>query len=390
MFKIALRTMPAACLAASFSWPVMAAISPTPTAPSIDAKGYVLLDYNSGQIISEKNAHETLNPASLTKMMTSYIIGQEIKQGNISLDDDVVISEKAWAKNFPGSSKMFIEVGTTVKVADLNRGIVIQSGNDASVAMAEHIAGSSDAFVTLMNNWAAKLAMENTQYANPHGLDNDNLYTTPYDMSLLAQALIRDVPEEFSLYSEKSFTYNGITQYNRNSLLWDSSLNVDGMKTGHTSKAGYSLVSTATQDHMRLIAVVMGTDSPEARSAESKKLLNYGFRFFDTVALHQQGDVLATERVWLGQQPDVALGVMQDIQLTVPRAQVEDLTANFSIDEVLEAPLQQGQQIGSVNYQMDGTTIATFPLVTMEAVEAGSWFSQLIDRIKQYFSNLFS
>lgn len=205
------------------------------------------MDYHSGKILAGYKEYDQIPPASLTKMMTSYVIGQEIKRGNISMDDTVVVSKNAWAKNFPGSSKMFIEVGSEVKVSDLNRGIIIQSGNDACVAMAEHVAGSTDSFVDLMNAWAKSLGMNSTHFANVHGLDNPDLYTTPYDMALLAQGLIRDVPDEFAIYKEKSFTYNGITQYNRNSLLWDKSLNVDGLKTGHTNNAGYSLVSTATE-----------------------------------------------------------------------------------------------------------------------------------------------
>ncbi|OEF72587.1 D-alanyl-D-alanine carboxypeptidase, partial [Vibrio splendidus 1F-157] len=265
----------------SFAAPIV-----VPDAPQIAAKGFVLMDYHSGKVLAEKEMNTQLSPASLTKMMTSYVIGQELERGNINLNDDVVISENAWAKNFPDSSKMFIEVGTTVKVEELNRGIIIQSGNDATVAMAEHIAGSEDAFVDLMNAWASSIGMKDTHFANVHGLDNPNLYSTPYDMALLGQALIRDVPDEYRIYSEKKFTYNGITQYNRNGLLWDKSMNVDGIKTGHTSKAGYSLVSSATEGKMRLVAVVMGTKNANARKTESKKLLSYGFRFFETVAPH--------------------------------------------------------------------------------------------------------
>ncbi len=285
----------------------VAAPNVVPEPPQIAAKGYILMDYHSGKILAEKNADKRTPPASLTKMMTSYVIGQEMLRGNISPDDDVVISKNAWAKNFPGSSKMFIEVGTTVKAGDLNKGIIIQSGNDACVAMAEHVAGSTDAFVDLMNAWAKTLGLTNTHFTNVHGLDNPDLYSSPHDMAKLAQALIRDVPAEFAIYKEKSFTYNGITQYNRNSLLWDKSLNVDGLKTGHTDNAGYSLVSTATEGKMRLISVVMGTDSPNARKAESKKLLNYGFRFFETLSPHKANETFVKERVWMGDKEEVAL-----------------------------------------------------------------------------------
>ncbi len=250
-----------------------------PDAPTLSAKGYVLMDYNTGKVLVEKDANVKLNPASLTKLMTSYVAGQEMKQGNISDKDRVVISRNAWAKNFPDSSKMFIEVGSEVPLMDLFRGLIVQSGNDASVAIAEHVAGSEQSFVSLMNSWAKKLGMNNSHFANPHGLDHGDLYTTPYDIALLGQALIRDLPTIYPLYSEKSFTYNNITQRNRNGLLNDPSMNVDGMKTGYTSGAGYSLTSSATEGDMRLIAVVMGTKSTKTREIESKQLLNYGFRF---------------------------------------------------------------------------------------------------------------
>ncbi|MEP1870524.1 MAG: D-alanyl-D-alanine carboxypeptidase family protein, partial [Paraglaciecola sp.] len=222
-----------------------------PPAPSVASKGFVLMDFQTNNIIAEQNADIQIPPASLTKMMTSYVIGQELANGNISETDLVTISENAWAKNFPDSSKMFIEVGKQVSVADLNRGIIIQSGNDACVAMAEHIAGSESAFATMMNMHAQKLGMNSTHFVNSHGLHDADHYTTPRDMALLSAALIRDVPEEYALYAEKEFTYNDIKQYNRNGLLWDKSLNVDGIKTGHTSDAGYSLITSATQGDMR-------------------------------------------------------------------------------------------------------------------------------------------
>ncbi|MEF1207052.1 D-alanyl-D-alanine carboxypeptidase family protein, partial [Photobacterium damselae] len=295
----------------SLSFSSFAAPSVIPDAPSLSAKGYVLMDYHTGRVLVEHNANEKLNPASLTKLMTSYVAGQEMKQGNISKDDVVVISRNAWARNFHDSSKMFIEVGAEVPMMDLFRGLIIQSGNDASVAIAEHVAGSQDAFVGLMNSWAKKLNMNNSRFANAHGLDHDDLYSTPYDIALLGQALIRDLPDIYPLYSEKSFTYNNITQRNRNGLLHDSSMNVDGMKTGYTSGAGYSLASSATEGDMRLIAVVMGTKSPKIRQAESKQLLNYGFRFFDTVSPHKAGDEIMTERIWMGDREQVKLGVAE-------------------------------------------------------------------------------
>ncbi|MGI2855906.1 serine hydrolase [Shewanella algae] len=361
-----------------------------PDAPDVAAKAYVLMDYNSGRLLAENNAYESLNPASLTKMMTSYVIGQEIQAGNLSPDDDVTVSKNAWSKNFPDSSKMFIEVGKTVKVSDLNRGIIIQSGNDACVAMAEHIAGTEGAFVDLMNSWAKQLGMRDSYFENSHGLDSNNHKSTAYDMALLGAALIRDVPNEYDIYKEKSFTYNGIKQYNRNGLLWDNSLNVDGIKTGHTSGAGYNLVSSATKDGMRLIAVVMGTKSEAARKAESKKLLNYGFRFFETITPYKAGDSFVTQKIWYGDRDTVDLGVTTDTPVTINRGQAKNLQANFELTKELTAPLAKGEVVGRVYFQLDGKDIAQFPLVTLEEVNEGGWFSKLMDYFKQMFAGWFS
>ncbi len=376
-------------LSATFAQSAFASPVVVPDAPQIAAKGYVLMDYHSGKVLAEKEMNTKLSPASLTKMMTSYVIGQELARGNISEDDDVTISKNAWAKNFPDSSKMFIEVGTTVKVRDLNRGIIIQSGNDACVAMAEHIAGSEDAFVDLMNAWANTLGMKNSHFANVHGLDNSELYSTPYDMALLGKALIRDVPDEYRVYSEKKFTYNGITQYNRNGLLWDKSMNVDGIKTGHTSNAGYSLVSSATEGQMRLVAVVMGTKDANARKSESKKLLSYGFRFFETVAPHTAGETFVEEKVWMGNKDTVALGLDQDTYVTLPRGEAKNLKASFVLEKELEAPINKGDVVGKLYYQIDGEDIAEYPLMALETVEQGSLFSRLWDYIVLLFKSFF-
>ncbi|EGR1343588.1 serine hydrolase [Vibrio parahaemolyticus] len=376
-------------LSATFAQSAFASPVVVPDAPQIAAKGYVLMDYHSGKVLAEKEMNTKLSPASLTKMMTSYVIGQELARGNISEDDDVTISKNAWAKNFPDSSKMFIEVGTTVKVRDLNRGIIIQSGNDACVAMAEHIAGSEDAFVDLMNAWANTLGMKNSHFANVHGLDNSELYSTPYDMALLGKALIRDVPDEYRVYSEKKFTYNGITQYNRNGLLWDKSMNVDGIKTGHTSNAGYSLVSSATEGQMRLVAVVMGTKDANARKSESKKLLSYGFRFFETVAPHKAGETFVEEKVWMGNKDTVALGLDQDTYVTLPRGEAKNLKASFVLEKELEAPINKGDVVGRLYYQIDGEDIAEYPLMALETIEQGSLFSRLWDYIVLLFKSFF-
>ena len=372
-----------------FSINVFSAPMIIPKAPSIAAKGYLLIDFNSGKVLSENNSEELLEPASLTKMMTSYIIGQELKSGNLNLDDKVTISENAWSKNFPDSSKMFIEVGKEVTVEDLNRGIIIQSGNDACVAMAEHIAGSEGAFADLMNSWALQLGMNKTHFVNSHGLHADGHHTTARDMAILAKALITDVPTEYRIYSEKSFKFNGIVQYNRNGLLWDKSLNVDGIKTGHTSAAGYSLVSSATKDGMRLISVVMGARSDEGRKVESKKLLNWGFRFFETITPYKANDQLASERIWMGQQANIRLGVAVDTPLTLPRNQSQNLKADFVIDNELRAPIQKGDKVGQVNYTLEDEAIATYDLIALETVEEGGIFSRIIDYIKLLFIGWF-
>ncbi|KJY87174.1 D-alanyl-D-alanine carboxypeptidase [Pseudoalteromonas piscicida] len=357
-----------------------------PSPPQINAKGYFLVDFTTGKVIAEGEADTKLAPASLTKMMTSYVIGTEIAAGNISPSDQVTISEKAWAKNFPGSSVMFIEVGKQVSVDDLNHGIIIQSGNDACVAMAEHIAGSESAFADLMNAHAEKLGMTNTHFINSHGLDTDEHYTTPRDMATLGAALIRDVPDEYALYKKKSFSYNGIKQYNRNSLLWDASLEVDGIKTGHTSDAGYSLVTSAIKDDMRLVAVVMGTESERARKVESKKLLNYGFRFFETITPYQAGDAFADQRVWMGNKETVSLGIMEDTPITIPRGQSKNLKANFELDKTLEAPLAKGTKVGTLFLQLEGEDVAQYPLVTLEEIQEGGFFSKIYDYLRLQIS----
>ncbi len=365
----------------------MPASAITPPPPQIKAKGYLLVDSETGRVLADDNADTQLAPASLTKMMTSYIIGSEIKEGNINSTDIVTVSETAWAKNFPDSSKMFIEVGKEITVDDLNRGIIVQSGNDACVAMAEHIAGSESAFADVMNAYAVKLGMDHSQFRNSHGLPDPDHYTTPRDMAVLAKALINDVPEEYAIYSEKSFTFNGIKQYNRNGLLWDKSLNVDGIKTGHTNEAGYSLVSSATKGEMRLISVVMGADSERGRKVESKKLLNYGFRYFETVTLYDAGHKFADQPIWMADQDTIGLGIAEDILITIPRGQRKNLKSNVSLDKQLEAPIKKGQVVGKLILQLDNEDIAEYPLTTLETIEKGSLVSQAMDYIKMQFIN---
>ena len=369
----------------SISAPALAQIV-IPQPPEVGAKGHILLDFDTGKVMSEMNADMSLAPASLTKMMTSYVIGTELKNGNITNEDMVTISENAWAKNFPGSSLMFLEVGNKVSVANLNRGIIIQSGNDACVAMAEHIAGSESAFVDLMNAHAQRLGMHNSHFGNSHGLPTAEHYTTPRDMAILAAALIRDVPNEYAIYSEKEFTFNNIKQYNRNSLLWDRSLDVDGIKTGHTSEAGYSLITSATRDGMRLISVVMGTPNERARQTENKKLLTYGFRFFETITPYPAGEKFAEQRIWLGDKETIQLGILNALQVTIPRGQRKNMQADFTLNQELSAPISKGQQVGTVYLKLNGEDIATYPLVALEDVAEGGFFSRMIDYVKMQFN----
>jgi D-alanyl-D-alanine carboxypeptidase (penicillin-binding protein 5/6) len=353
-----------------------------PPPPSVAAGGFLLMDHNTGHVIAEQNIDMRLHPASLTKIMTVYVVGKEIQAGNISMDDMVTISENAWAKNFPDSSKMFIEVGTKVSVSDLMHGIMVQSGNDACVAIAEHIAGSEEAFASMMNAHAQSLGMDNTNFVNSHGLHDADHYTSPRDMATLSSALIREVPDMYALYSVKEFTYNGIKQFNRNSLLWDKSMNVDGIKTGHTSDAGYSLITSATQGDMRLVSVVMGTESERSRKVENKKLLRYGFRFYESVTPYSAGDSFVAQRIFMGDRDTVELGLNQDTPITLPRGATDKLKAHFKLTEKLEAPIEKGQVVGSLYLQLDDENIAEYPLVTLHEVQEGG----LMDKLSDYIS----
>ncbi|EGQ9294704.1 TPA: D-alanyl-D-alanine carboxypeptidase [Vibrio parahaemolyticus] len=374
---------------ATFSHFAFAAPTVVPNAPELSSRGYVLMDYHTGKVLVERDADKRLNPASLTKLMTAYVAGQEVNAGNISLDDQVVISRNAWAKNFPDSSKMFIEVNTSVSLSDLYRGLVVQSGNDASVAIAEHVAGSEAGFVSLMNSWASQLGLTNSSFTNPHGLDSDGLYSTPHDIAKLGQAIIRDLPDIYPMYSETSFTYNGITQYNRNGLLRDRSMNVDGMKTGYTSGAGYSLATSATNGDMRLIAVVMGAKSQSVRESESKQLLSYGFRFYDTLMPTAAGTDIANARVWMGQKDELKVGVNRDVYLTLPKGDVNKLKAEVEYNGDLLAPIAQDQVVGTLLYKVDGKVVKETELVALEPVEEGGIFKRIMDWFKRLVASWF-
>ncbi|MBE3468819.1 MULTISPECIES: D-alanyl-D-alanine carboxypeptidase DacA [Enterobacter] len=364
-----------------------------PGVPQIDAESYILIDYNSGKVLAEQNADVRRDPASLTKMMTSYVIGQAMKAGKFKETDLVTIGNDAWATGnpvFKGSSLMFLKPGMQVPVSQLIRGINLQSGNDACVAMADFAAGSQDAFVGLMNSYVSALGLKNTHFQTVHGLDAEGQYSSARDMALIGQALIRDVPNEYSIYKEKEFTFNGIRQTNRNGLLWDNSLNVDGIKTGHTDKAGYNLVASATEGQMRLISAVMGGRTFKGRETESKKLLTWGFRFFETVNPLKAGKEFASEPVWFGDNDRASLGVDKDLYLTIPRGRMKDLKASYVLNTTeLHAPLQKNQVVGTINFQLDGKTIDQRPLVVLEEIPEGNFFGKIIDYIKLMFHHWF-
>ncbi|UAW99982.1 D-alanyl-D-alanine carboxypeptidase [Halopseudomonas nanhaiensis] len=357
-----------------------------PTAPQLAASSYLLIDAQSGKVLVEHNADEPLPPASLTKMMTSYIASLEIQRGQIGEEDMVLVSEKAWRM---GGSKMFIEVGTQVRVIDLLRGIIIQSGNDASIAMAEHIAGSEEAFADLMNSHARRLGMTNTHFENATGWPADGHLASARDLAILAKAIIRDDPEHYQIYKEKEFLWHGIKQPNRNLMLWRDST-VDGLKTGHTEEAGYCLVSSAERDGMRLISVVMGTSSEAARAAETQKLLTWGFRFFETRAFYQPGQVVSSARVWAGAQEQVELGLSEGLVLTMPRGQMDKLEAGVSVNSAIKAPIAAGDELGQVEVKLGDEIVHTAPLVALQAVEEAGIFGRLWDTIRLFFYNLFN
>lgn len=355
-----------------------------PAAPKLAASSYVLMDADSGQILVEHNADKQLPPASLTKMMTAYMVEAEIAKGSITPNDQVLVSVKAWKA--PGS-RMFIKEGTSVSISDLLKGIIIQSGNDASIAVAEHIGGSEEAFADLMTQHALALGMKNTQYMNATGLPAQGHFSTARDLAILADHIIKDYPEQYSVYAEKYFTYNNIRQPNRNRLLWRDK-SVDGLKTGHTEEAGYCLVASAKRSGMRLISVVMGTKSEEARARESQKLLAYGFRYYETLKPYTAGEVLNEPRVWAGESDKVKLGIKDDLSMTIPRGQAKRLTAKLNVNKVIKAPIAAGESFGVVQISLDGKVLAERPLVALESVQEGGFFKRLWDSIVLFFTDL--
>ena len=358
-----------------------AAAKPIPDPPALNATSYILVDFDSGRVIAEKNPDDHIEPASITKLMTAYLVDKAIVDGDITLDDMVTISEKAWRMK---GSKMFVEVGKQVSVEELLKGLIIQSGNDASVALAEHVAGSESAFAGYMNHQAQLLGMSNTNFVNATGWPDKDHYSSARDIATLTQAVILEFPESYRYYKEREYTFNKIRQFNRNRLLWRDE-SVDGVKTGHTEAAGFCLVASAQRDEMRLISVVLGTESDKARTQSSQSLLNYGFRFFETHQLYRAEEILKATRVWYGDQEQVNLGVGKDIHITIPRGRYRDLDAAMEIDREISAPIARGQQLGRVSIKLDDELILSEDIVAMQAVAAGSLFARAMDRIKLMF-----
>ena len=368
-------------------WGAMAATAAPiiiPAAPQIGAESYLLIDAATGDVLASENARMRLPPASLTKIMTSYIIADEIEQGRITLDDRVPISVKAWRME---GSRMFIREGTEVSVADLLRGIVIQSGNDASVAMAEYITGDEEAFAGLMTQTAKSLGMNNTNFMNATGLPDEMHYTTAEDLAVLTRALINRFPEHYAIYSEKYFSYNDIRQANRNALLWRDD-SVDGVKTGHTQAAGYCLVASAMENDTRLISVVMGARDERTRAAESQKLLNYGFRYYETVNLYAAGSSLKRVRVWSGLHESLEVGLDDAITLTIPRGGRDQLKAEINLQDVIEAPIERGQSLGALTLSLGDEMLVERPVVALNPVQEAGWLSSTLDDVQLMFIDL--
>jgi D-alanyl-D-alanine carboxypeptidase (penicillin-binding protein 5/6) len=352
-----------------------------PTAPSVNAKSYLLIDHHSGHVLTEKNATERVEPASLTKLMTAYVVMHEIEQGSVKMEEEVTVSEKAWRMK---GSRMFIEVNSKVSVKDLMLGMIIQSGNDASVALAEHTAGSEESFAALMNQHAARLGMNDSHFVNSTGWPDKEHYTTVSDLAILSRALIEEFPEHYALYKIKKFTYNNIPQFNRNRLLWVDE-RVDGIKTGHTESAGYCLISSALKSNMRLIAIVVGTKSERARESASRTLLNYGFRFYETFKLHAANAPLTDMRVWKGDKESVPLGLASSLYITTPRGKRNKIKANMNVDATIIAPIEKGQTYGKVEVKLGDEVIAERPLVALDDVAEGGLWRRTVDNIKLLF-----
>ncbi|MCK7552292.1 MULTISPECIES: D-alanyl-D-alanine carboxypeptidase family protein [Marinobacter] len=356
-----------------------------PSPPQVAASSYILMDPLSGKILMDENSNERLPPASLTKMMTAYIVERELDEGRISMPDMVPISVNAWRTE---GSRTFVQEGTEVSVEDLLKGVIIQSGNDASVALAEFVAGSEGAFVDIMNQQAQLLGMRDTRFENATGLPSQDHFSTAHDLALLAKAIINDYPENYPLYAVKHFTYNNIRQPNRNSLLWRDD-SVDGLKTGHTEEAGYCLVASAERNDTRLIAVVMGTNSTGARAQEVQKMLNYGFRYYQSETLFSAGQELIEARIWGGRDDQLSVGVTQNVNVTIPRGSRNSLESTVDLDSVIKAPIKVGDELGRVQVRLGDEVIVDQPVLALTDVPEGGLFKRLWDAIKLFFIQLF-
>lgn len=349
----------------------------TPPAPTIAASAYILQDFHTGKVLAENNADARLAPASLTKIMTVYVVFKELTSGHLHLDDLVTISEKSWKTS---GSRMFVELGNQVKIEDLLKGVIIQSGNDASVALAEHVGGNENTFADMMNQHAKRLGMVNSHFKNSDGLPIEDHYTTARDLAILTSALIEEFPEYYRWFSQKEFTFNNITQQNRNKLL-SRDESVDGVKTGFTDDAGYCLVASALREEMRLISVVMGAKNANARANENQTLINYGFRFFESHRLYQGKTSLNEARIWKGESKVIPLGLAEDIYVTIPRRQYKDLKAVVTVDKKITAPVEEGAKLGSVKVTLNDTVIVDKDLVALKSVEQGNIFQRLSESV---------
>ena len=359
----------------------VASFAPQP--PAINAGAWVLMDYTTGQILTAGNEHQQRNPASLTKLMTGYVVDRAIDSQRISPSDIVTVGRDAWAKDNPvfvGSSLMFLKQGDRVSVRDLSRGLIVDSGNDACVALADYIAGGQPQFVAMMNSYVQKLKLQDTHFETVHGLDAPGQHSSAYDLAVLSRAIIHGEPDFYHMYSEKSLTWNGITQQNRNGLLWDKTLNVDGLKTGHTSGAGFNLIASAVDGQRRLIAVVMGAESAKGREDQARKLLQWGQQNFDTVQVLRSGKQVGVERIWYGDKEKISLGTEQDFWMALPKAEVANIKAKYVLDKKeLVAPIAAHQRVGEIELYDRDQLVAHWPLMTLESVGEGGVFSRLSD-----------
>ena len=377
-------TFAALILLPSFTYAATVLSSP----PELNNKSYVLMDYETGQILASKNENEHLAPASMTKMMTSYIIEQKLLKGELTENESVRMNESAWCRGSSAESCMYVPLNGTATVLEMLRGIIVQSGNDASVAMAEHIAGNEGTFAHMMNQEAKRIGMSNTHFINSTGMPADGHYSSAKDMALLAQHIIKDSSKYYPIYSEKEFTFNGIKQGNRNALLYTDP-SVDGLKTGHTNEAGFCMTTSSKRGPMRLISVILGTPSMNERASQTRTLLAWGFSNFETVNVQPANQVLAKAKVWFGKEDEVQIGLAENFNVTMPKGQADNIKTQLVIQPKLNAPLAKGQVVGKLVASLDGKVIAEKPLVALKPVEEAGFFARMIDHIKMFFSNLF-